>query len=147
MEGIEKRNQYAILMSKLKKAVYNEFYYEAVFIEYAILEDRTESVLKHAGVTYQKNNGYSLEISKKLNKIKSNKIFQDKYIKKHITDELIDNITEWKNNRDKLIHALVKNNYDYDELKRIALTGECLVYRFTNKSKLVNNYLDKKEIS
>lgn len=32
MQGKEKQNQYAILMSKLKKATYNEFYFEAIFI-------------------------------------------------------------------------------------------------------------------
>ena len=116
----EKQTQYAILMNKLKKATYNEFYYEAIFIEYAIFEDRTESILKHANIDCINNKGYSLKLSEKLNKIKSRKEFQDEYIKKHITQELI------------------------DFLKNIALDGECLVKRFASKSQLVNKYLDKK---
>ena len=48
-------------------------------IEYAILEDRTESLLKHAGKKYQENNGNPFKISKKLNKLKSEKEFQTSY--------------------------------------------------------------------
>lgn len=141
----EKQSQYAILMNKLKKATYNEFYYEAIFIEYAILEDRTESILKHANIAYTNKDGYSLKLSEKLNKIKSRKEFQDRYIKKHITQDLIMELEEWKNERDKLIHCLVKNTYDSKSLKSIALDGECLIKRFASKSQLVNKYLDKKQ--
>ena len=80
-EGKDKQKQYAILMNKLKKATYNEFYYEAIFIEYAILEDRTESILRHANIAYSNSRGYSLKIGEKLNKLKSRKEFQDKYIR------------------------------------------------------------------
>lgn len=140
----KKQNQYAILMSKLKKATDNEFYYEAIFIEYAIFEDRTESILRHANINYKNNDkkGYSLKLSEKLNKINSRKEFQDKYIKKHMTQELIEKIKNWKNERDKLIHDLVKNTYDLESLKNIALDGECLVKRFASKSQLVNKYLE-----
>ena len=42
MDNKQKNERYKDLMSKLKKAMNNEFYYEAIFIEYAILEDRTD---------------------------------------------------------------------------------------------------------
>ena len=85
MDNYQKRDQYAILMSKLKKATYNEFYYEAIFIEYAIIEDRTDSLLRHANIANVTNKGYSLKLNEKLNKIKSRKEFEDKYIRKHIS--------------------------------------------------------------
>ena len=144
MDNYKKRDQYAILMSKLKKATYNEFYYEAIFIEYAIIEDRTDSLLRHANIKNITNKGYSLKLNEKLNKIKSRKEFEDKYIRKHISKEFIEDINSWKSERDKLIHALVKNEYDYDALKTIALHGECLANKLASKSKLLNNYLDKK---
>ena len=143
MDGKEKRNQYAILMSRLKKATYNEFYYEAIFIEYAIFEDRLESLLRHANLPIMDKDGHPLKISKKLNILISNKKFQDKYIRKHIPVDLINQIVDWKKERDKLIHALVKNTFDIEKLKNIALSGECLVIRFSGKSQSVNNYLDK----
>ena len=68
MNNIEKKEKYSNLMSRLKRATDNEYYYEAIFIEYAILEDRTESLLKHAGKKFQENNGNPFKISKKLNK-------------------------------------------------------------------------------
>lgn len=142
MNNNEKKKQYAILMSQLKKATYNEFYYEAIFIEYAIFEDRTESILRHANIPYENSKGYSLKLNEKLNKIKSRKEFNNKYIKKHIPNDFIEEIYSWKEKRDKLIHALVKNEYDYDTLKTIALHGECLANKLANKSKLVNKHLD-----
>ena len=145
MHGKEKQNQYAILMNKLKKATDNEFYYEAIFIEYAIFEDRTESILRHAHISTVDKNGNSLNIEKKLNRINSRKEFQNDYIKKHITSDMINNILNWKNERNTLIHALVKHTFDYDKLKTIALDGECLVKNFSSKSQLVNKFLDKNE--
>lgn len=50
MDNLIKKEKYANLMAKLKKATDNEYYYEAIFLEYAILEDRTDSLLKHANI-------------------------------------------------------------------------------------------------
>lgn len=143
MNNIEKKEKYANLMSKLKKATDNEYYYEAIFIEYAILEDRTESLLKHAGKRFQESNGNPFKISKKLNKLKSEKEFQTSYIRKHLTEELIEKIYEWKIERDKLMHNIINLQYKNDEIKILALNGECLVKKFNSKSQLVNKYLDK----
>ena len=143
MENSKKREKYAILMSKLKKATDNEYYYEAIFLEYAILEDRMESLLKHANIKYKEKDEKSLKLMKKINKMKSDKEFQNEYIKKHISSELLDNIIEWKRNRDKLMHNSVELEYNNNQIKDIALLGECLIKRLNNKTKLVNNYLDK----
>lgn len=142
MNNIEKKEKYSNLMSRLKRATENEYYYEAIFIEYAILEDRTESLLKHAGKKFQENNGNPFKISKKLNKLKSEKEFQTSYIRKHLTEELIEKIYEWKIQRDKLMHNIINLQYKNDEIKMLALNGECLVKKFNSKSQLVNKYLD-----
>ena len=142
MNNIEKKEKYSNLMSRLKRATDNEYYYEAIFIEYAILEDRTESLLKHAGKKFQENNGNPFKISKKLNKLKSEKEFQTSYIRKHLTEELIEKIYEWKIQRDKLMHNIINLQYKNDEIKMVALNGECLVKKFNSKSQLVDKYLD-----
>lgn len=139
MDNFEKRNKYEILMSKLNEATYSEFYYEAIFIEYAIIEDRTESILKHAEIRCDDNT----KLEGKLNKIKSNPKFENKYCKKHINNEFIEEIREWKNLRNSLIHALIKSKYSNDDIKNVALQGECIAKKLANKSKLVNNYFDK----
>lgn len=147
MEGKDKQQQYAILMSKLKKAINNEFYYESIFIEYAVMEDRTESILKHANVKYLNKEGMPVSISVKINKLRSNAVFQDKYIKKHLTEKLLDDLVEWKEERNHLIHALIKHKYDEEKLKNIALRGECIAKKLASKSALVNKYLDSKKES
>ena len=45
-----KQERYALLCEKLNKAIKNEFWMEACMIEYAIIEDRTQSILYHAGI-------------------------------------------------------------------------------------------------
>ena len=147
MDNYKKKEKYAILMEKLKKATDNEYYYEAIFLEYAILEDRMESLLKHAKLKYKENDGKAYKLIKKINKIKSSSEFKDKYIQKHITNELIDNIVEWKRNRDKLMHNCVELEYENNQIKDVALYGECLIKKLNNKTKLVNNYLDKNKVS
>lgn len=144
MNKMEKRNKYSNLMLKLKKATNNEYYYEAIFLEYAILEDRTESLLKHAKIKYRKENEQSFKLIEKLRKIRERLEFQNKYIKKHLPNELIDKIIIWKRQRDTLMHDIVNMTYENKEIKDIALEGECLVKRLNNKTKLVNNYLDTK---
>lgn len=139
MNNKEKQSKYALLMKKLDIATNEEFYFEAILIEYAILEDRTESILRHADIKVPKG------LQKKINTIKENKIFEEEKIKKHLTDKLINSIEIWKNHRNKIIHDLVESSYDKKEIKDIALTGECLVKRFANKSVLVNKYLENKK--
>ena len=50
----QKQENYAHMKAGLKRALQAEFYYEAIFIEYAIVEDRCTSILKHAGIDYCK---------------------------------------------------------------------------------------------
>lgn len=144
MTNLEKRDIYATLMKKLDNATSNDYYYEAIFIEYAIFEERTRAIFKHAKVKYKEKDGKEYSINKKLKALKSNRNFQDEYIKKHLTEELIDNITNWKNQRNKLMHDIIKSNYGNEQVKDLAKQGEDLAKKMNNKSKLVTNYLDKK---
>lgn len=106
------------------------------------MEDRTESILRYAGISTVDKNGNVLNIEKKLNILNSRKEFQDNYIKRHITSDMINDIINWKNERNTLIHALVKHTFDYEKLKSIALDGEVLIGKFSSKSQLVNKHLD-----
>lgn len=143
MTGNEKREKYAELMTKLTKATNNEYYYEAIFIEYAVLEDRTDSLLKHAKISCVDKDNKKLTLDKKLRIIKNDKIFKLPYILKHIPAERISEIFAWKKKRNELIHDLVNTSYENNEIKALALDGECIVKNFNNKTKLVNNFLDK----
>lgn len=138
-----KKEKYRDLMFKLKKAINNEFYYEAIFIEYAILEDRTESLLRHADLSAADSNGKPLKLNAKLKKLENSTTFnKDKYILKHLNIEILSETHNWKNKRNILIHDLIKSTYTYEDVKKIALEGYELVKMFNNKSILINRYID-----
>ena len=144
MTNKEKNEQYMVLMSRLKRAVEGEFYYEAIFIEYAILEDRAESLLKHAKLPLYDEFDKPLNLNSKLNSIKhSSKFNMDDYVKKHITKDLISKVHTWKNRRNTLIHDLVESNYYDEQIMAIALEGYDIVKLLNSKSALVNKYFDK----
>lgn len=143
MNNYDKNEKYKDLMYKMKIAVNNEFYYESILLEYAILEDRTESLLRHAGL--KSNNGdRSFTLNEKLNRIKFSKKFKDNYIIKHLNEEIIYEIDSWKRKRNKIIHNLVGMTYSNEEIKNIALEGYEIVKKLNNKSSLVNKYFDRK---
>ena len=142
----EKYENYKILKVKLKKALAAEFFYEAIFIEYAIMEDRMESALIHAGVKHLDSRGWPLKLSAKIKKMQGSGAFTQSYVRKRITLELLDDINEWKCQRDALIHALAKQQYDGERLRGIALEGNELIKTLDNKVRSVNKYFDKKNM-
>jgi hypothetical protein len=139
----EKYENYKVLKVKLKKALAAEFFYEAIFIEYAILEDRTESALIHAGVKHLNSKGNPAKLTDKINKMRSNPAFTQSYVRKRISFELLDDIIEWKRKRDTLIHALAKQSYDAGNLRDMANEGNELVKKLDNKARSTNRYFDK----
>ena len=142
MNNYEKNLKYRSLNGMLAKALRYEFYYEAIFIEYAIIEDRTSSLLRHANITI-----YDPTLNNKIKAIKFNRKFKDSYIKKHLSLELLDSIKDWKNKRNALIHDLINLSYSNDDIKKIALEGYQIIKTLSNKSTLVNNYFDANNIT
>ena len=67
---IGKYEVYKSMSENLSKAMKAEFYYQAIFIEYAITEDRCLSALKYAGVKYVDSKRHELKLSEKLKKIR-----------------------------------------------------------------------------
>lgn len=144
MDNYEKNERYSELMEKLKKSIEEEFYYEAIFIVYAILEDRTESILRHANIDNINDAGRSMTLNEKLNIINNNSKFKNDYIEGHLTRELINKIHIWKNRRNILIHDLINVKYNNEQIRHLAIEGYDLIKRINNKSTLINKYNDKK---
>lgn len=134
---------YKSMNENLSKAMRSGFYYQAIFIEYAILEDRCTSVLRHAGVKHLDSKGHEIKLSQKLTKMRSNPAFVTPYVRQRITPDLLDEITDWKRERDQLIHALAKIPYDHESIKTTAETGQALVKKLSSKVRSVNAYYDK----
>lgn len=144
MENAVKYNNYATLKTQLRKALACQFYLQAVFIEYAIFEDRTESVLRHAGdIKLTNSRGNPLKLSEKINKICSCAAFSKPQIRRQLPLELMNQIVEWKRLRDRQTHALLNNPIDMDQLEQLALDGERLMKFLDNGVKTVNRLFDK----
>ena len=111
-----------IELNYLTRALKSEFYYEAIFIEYAIIEDRTDSILRHANVTIDKPT-----LNNKIKAIKINRVFKNEYVTKHLSLDLLDSIKQWKNKRNALIHDLINLSYSNEDIKKIALEGQQIV--------------------
>ncbi|WP_102343096.1 hypothetical protein [Galactobacillus timonensis] len=120
-DNMLKYENYKEQNKRLTKALQNEFYLEAVFIEYAIMEDRTESILRYEGNTIN-SNGF-VSIDRKITKIE--KIAENKkgLARKYFTIEFMEQIRTWKNKRNGLIHALIKKNTTTQELIDLAEEG------------------------
>ena len=142
-KNTEKYEAYKAMKMNLSKALKAGFYYQAIFIEYAIIEDRCLSALKHAGVKYVESNGNEIKLANKLRKMRGNPAFENNYVRKRITYDLIDKITEWKRDRDILIHDLAKIPYNHESIKEIAERGKIIVDELDNKVRSINRYHDK----
>ena len=144
-KNIEKYQAYKSMNENLSKAMRSEFYYQAIFIEYAIIEDRCTSALKYAGVKHLDSRGNEIKLSKKIEKMRGNPSFTEAFVRKRITLQLLDELMEWKRDRDRLIHALATIPYDYEEVQAIAVKGQELVRVLSNKVASVNNYHKKQQ--
>lgn len=134
----DKYNNYREQFHRLKKAIDMRFYLEAIFIEYAIMEDRMDSIISYEGnnVKSKRKNGF-VTFSDKKRKVMDLSREKKSIIARYFSDDLLDNIMEWVDGRNSKIHALLKQNLTTDELQRFAEKGEELCKELRNRA---NNY-------
>ena len=89
--NMQKYANYKEQMGRLKKALNSEFYLEAIFIEYAVMEDRLESILRHSGKWHPKPDQF-VSIDSKRKKVV--KLAEEKrgLARKYFSAELTDSI-------------------------------------------------------
>ena len=94
-DNMQKYLNYKEQMGRLKKAIANSFYLEAIFIEYAIIEDRLESILRHSGKWNPKPDQH-VSIEKKIRMVE--KLAEEKkgLARKYFDDQLFVDLKEWK---------------------------------------------------
>ncbi len=138
----QKRDNYSILKTKLKKALAAGFYFEACMIEYALIEDRTSSILSHSGVCKNAYDSGKL-LSNKLNSIEHQIGKGHPIISKKVEKDLVPAIREWKDNRNDIVHRACIRLVDEDELKSIAIEGKVLTDKLVNASKRVTYLANK----
>ena len=145
ISGQEKYRNYKEQFDRLNKALKNEFYLEAIFIEYAILEDRTESVLHHAGLweAYMKGKKMA-NIGTKLTFIKNKAALKSSSLHPYFNDDLVEKLRAWKDKRNPLIHDLLNQKLGDNDLKDLAMEGSRLVRILRTRATSHNRAADKK---
>lgn len=134
-ENLIKYENFRQQMPRLKRALGSHFYLEAIFIAYAILEERTEAILRYTEDLPKVKEGTWLSLERKVKKIEklaeNKKSLARKYFGK---DTLLQELLSWKEERNKIIHALMKRNNSTEELSAIAVEGERLVKELNRRS-------------
>ena len=146
--NMQKFRNYQTQFTRLNKALREEFYLEAIFIAYAIIEDRTESILRHTGKweAYEKSRkGRNATIDSKIRYIQ--KIAEDKKSLAHryLADGTLQRIWEWKEERNRMIHALLKQALADGELAALANTGKELACNLRTKVNNLNRAIKRME--
>lgn len=146
--GKQKYENYKEQFKRLKKALDNGFNLEAMFIEYALIEDRTESILRHAGLWdayMKKRNGREPNIDSKLKYIMKRADNNKTILHRYFSDDLVDRILIWKDERNRLIHALLLQKLEHNEVRALAEEGNELVKLIRNRSASYNRMLEKQK--
>ena len=142
MTNQEKAEKYSLLKAKLKRAISSSFWFEALMIEYAIIEDRTSSILQHGNVCRN-----AFDPNKNLyNKLRSINLQIGKghpVISKKVNPDTINEIIEWRTARNDLVHRACSHVYDENAVKGLALQGNELVRRLINDSRKVSRAYKK----
>ena len=145
--NMQKYRNYQTQFTRLNKALRDEFYLEAIFIAYAIMEDRTESILRHIGKwdAYEKSRkGRTLTIDSKIRYIQKIAEKKDSLENRCLADGTLQRILEWKEERNRMIHALMKQRLASDELKNLAEAGKDLACNLRTKVNRLKRAIEKK---
>lgn len=135
-ENMLKYANYKEQHERLNKALKHNFYLEAIFIEYAIIEDRLTSILRYEDNTIKNKNGF-VSIEKKINKVRAISGEAEGLAIKYFTPNFLDTIESWKNRRNPLIHALMKQQLTTEGLLDLATEGQAIAKEL---SRLSQNY-------
>lgn len=143
-----KYENYREQFKRLSSALNNGFNLEAMFIEYAIMEDRTESILHHAGEwdNYMKSRrGGRATINSKIVYIKKLAAVSNNLLNKYFSDDLLDQILVWKDERNRLIHALLKQQFEHNEVSDLANQGKQLADELKKRAGNYNRSIDRRK--
>ena len=116
VHNMQKCRNYRDQMVRLNRALEFEFYLEAVFIEYAVMEDRLSSALRHAGKKVPRG------ISRKIGILC--KLQNQGYEPAETLGDLLSDVYAWKEERNSLMHGLMEQDVSTEQLRDLALSGQ-----------------------
>ena len=143
--NMEKYENIKTQFDRLKLAMDNAFYLEAIAIEYAIMEDRTRSILRYEGnVAVKKNIKPRTPISEKLNII-AKLAQQDASIGEIFPNDFINELRVWTRERNAYIHALIRIITTTNGFKNFAKRGDCLCKKLRDKANQYRRLSEKRK--
>lgn len=148
IDNQQKYANYKEQFKRLNRALSGGFNLEAMFIEYAIMEDRTESILRHAELWEAYLNtrkGREPTINSKVRYIQKRADNRKHILNKYFSDDLLDNILTWKDERNRLIHALLLQQLAHNEVRALAEQGNELVRILRSRSGAMNRAIEKQK--
>ena len=143
-----KYENYREQFKRLNSALNYGFNLEAMFIEYAIMEDRTESILRHADkwdAYIKSRKGREPGIDSKIRYIQKLAEQKKTIPNKYFSDDLLERILIWKEDRNRLIHALLKQQLEHNEVTELAAQGKQLVDELRNRANKYNRAVDRRK--
>lgn len=141
--GTKKYLNYKEQMVRLKKAMAAQFFLEAIFIEHAVMEDRLESILRHSGVFNPERHN---TIQAKLRRVSELRRAKKSLLNRSLSEELLQEIYQWKDERNRLIHALMKQDLHTEDLKEFALHGQQIVKELNAKTTNYRRALERQAV-
>ena len=112
------------------------------------MEDRTESILRHADQweAYLKSRGkQEPSIESKIKYIQKCAENKKAVLHRYFADDLLDKMLAWKNERNRLIHALLKQKLEHGEIKALAEQGYELVTELRNRAGNFNRAIERQK--
>ena len=143
-----KYENYKEQIKRMNSALAHGFNLEAMFIEYAIMEDRTESILRHADkwdAYMKKQNGRDPTINSKVKYIQKLADFNNDLLHKYFSDDLLDRVLTWKDERNRLIHALLKQEFEHNEVSALSNRGKQIVDELRKRAGNYNRAIDRQK--
>ena len=156
--NIEAQKMHQNFFDRCAKAIKNEFYMEAILMEYAAIESRLEVMLGLIGMPCNK----FLEAPERKKIQISHRILCAKKFRKNyplfentkLSNKFFDNLEKWINRRNMYVHGLYKNEIEYSSrlkgAKDLAAKGlefARLLYNEVNRLKrLKKNHYEQFEI-
>ena len=144
-ENMQKYENYKEQFKRLDRAIKEGFNLEAVFIAYAIMEDRTESILRYENNSIKPKKGHRVSIDAKLRKVKTISREKESLPYRYFQEDFVDLIVEWKEERNRMIHALLKQNLSTEELVELALKGRYLARQLSNKANTYKRAVERRK--
>lgn len=141
--NMEMYQNYKTQFERLKLAMENHFYLEAIFIEYAIMEDRTRAILGYEGnEIIKKSEREHIGIAKKVRKI-INISQPGSVIGTYFSDDLMNQLLVWINQRNGYIHALMRKITTTEGLRDFAERGGKLCRELSNRATAYRRMVEK----